>query len=128
MGEEENLSPMEEVTEEELKLALQSFQKDKSPGLDGWTIEFFTELYDLLGDEILKVVKLSHLSDSILACFNSTFITLIPKMDNPKTLHDFKPISLCNCIYKVILKVIARRLKDILSEHISVEQFGFLNG
>ena len=57
VGEEENLSLMEEVSEEELKLALQSFQKDKSPRPDGWTIEFFTELYELLGDEILKVVE-----------------------------------------------------------------------
>ena len=41
VGEEDNLSLMEEVTEEELKVALQSFQKDRSPGPDGWTIEFF---------------------------------------------------------------------------------------
>ena len=40
---------MEEVSEEELKVALRSFQKDKSPGPDGWTIEFFIDLYDLLG-------------------------------------------------------------------------------
>ena len=128
VGEEENLSLMEEVTKEELKLALQSFQKDKSPGPDGWTIEFFIELYELLGDDILKVVENTRLSGRIPAYFNSTFIALIPKVDNPKTLHDLKLISLCNCIYKVILKIIARRLKDILSEHILAEQFGFLKG
>ena len=60
--------------------------------------------------------------------FNSTFIALIPKVDNPKSLHDFRPISLCTCIYKVITKVISRRLKDLLSEHIYGEQFGFLKG
>ena len=128
VGEEDNLSLMEEVTEEELKMALQSFQKDKSPGPDSWTIEFFIKLYELLGDDILKVVDHSRLSGRIPTCFNSTFIALIPKVDTPKNLHDFRPISLCNCIYKVITKVIARRLKDILSEHISAKQFGFLNG
>ena len=102
VGVEENLALMEEVIEEELKMALQSFQKDKSLGPDGWTIEFFIELYELLGDDILKVVEHSHLSGRISACFNSTFIALIPKVDNPKTLHDFRPISLCNYIYKVI--------------------------
>ena len=119
---------MAEVTEEELKVALQSFQKDKSLGPDGWTIEFFTDLYEILGDDILKVVENSRLSGRIPACFNLTFIALIPKVDNPKTLHDFRPISLCNCIYKVISNIIARRLKDILSEHILAEQFGFLKG
>ena len=49
MEEEENLALMEELTEEELKVALHSFQKDKSPGPDGWTIEFFIDLFDLLG-------------------------------------------------------------------------------
>ena len=48
---------MEEVTEEELKCVLQSFQKDKSPGPDGWMIEFFLELYDLLGQDLLHVVE-----------------------------------------------------------------------
>jgi hypothetical protein len=57
---------------------------------------------------------------------NSTFIALIPKKDNPDTLDDFKTISLCNCIYMIISKVIARRLKTVLSHKISLEQFGFL--
>ena len=81
-----------------------------------------------MGDDILKVVEDSCLSGRISTCFNSTFIALIPKVDNPKSLNDFRPISLCNCIYKVITKVISRRLKDLLSEHISGEQFGFLKG
>ena len=53
---------------------------------------------------------------------------MIPKVDNPLSLNDFRPISLCNCIYKVVSKVIARRLKSILSEHITTKQFGFLEG
>ena len=62
------------------------------------------------------------------ASFNLTFIALIPKGDNRVSLNEFRPISLCNCIYKVISKVIARILKGIFSEHITKEQFGFLEG
>jgi hypothetical protein len=53
---------------------------------------------------------------------------MIPKDDNPTSFEKFRPISLCNCIYKIISKVIARRLKRVLSRKISNEQFGFLEG
>jgi hypothetical protein len=49
-------------------------------------------------------------------------------VDDPQSFDDFRPISLCNCIYKIIAKIIARRLKPLLSEAISKEQFGFLEG
>lgn len=60
--------------------------------------------------------------------FNSTFITLIPKIDHPNSFDEFRPISLCNCLYKIIAKVIAIRMKPVLSKVISIEQFGFLKG
>ena len=59
---------------------------------------------------------------------NTTFIALIPKRDHPKKFDDFLCISLCNCLYKIMAKVISRRLKVILSRRISNEQFGFLEG
>jgi len=128
VNEEENQKLFEKVTEDELKEALNSFQKDKSPGPDGWTIEFFQELYEFLGKDILRVVEDSRQSGRIPASMNSTFIALIPKTDNPTSLDEFRPISLCNCIYKIISKIIARRIKGILSSNISMEQFGFLKG
>ena len=59
---------------------------------------------------------------------NSTFIALIPKLDEPDLFDDFQPISLCNNIYRIISKVIIVRIKPILSKNISQEQFGFLEG
>jgi hypothetical protein len=59
---------------------------------------------------------------------NSTFISLIPKVDDPSSLNVFRPIFLCNSIYKVISKVISRIIKATLSEKISPKQFGFLEG
>ena len=116
---EENSELMGEVTMEELKATLHSFQKDKSPGLDGWTIEFFLGFFDILGEDLLKVVDESRRSGRIHAPINTTFITLIPKVDKPKAFDDFMLISLCNCLYKIISKVISLRLKAVLSEKIS---------
>ena len=65
---------------------------------------------------------LSYLnSRSILRSINHTFITLIPKVQNLKRVSDFRPISLCNVIYKIISKAIANRLKPLINSIISNE-------
>eukprot|EP00253_Pinus_taeda_P003996 PITA_03996 len=107
------------VTSGELEGTLKWFKKDKSLGLDGWTIEFYLAFYDLLGQDLLKVVEECRLSGSLYNAINSTFIALIPKSDNPSSFNDYRPISLCNCLYKTISKIIANRLYPILSRHIS---------
>eukprot|EP00253_Pinus_taeda_P006972 PITA_06972 len=116
------------VTKDEVESAMKNMGKDKSPSPDGWTIELFLHFFDLIGSEITEVVEESTLKGEIYRPFNSTFIALIPKKDEPDTFKDFRPISLCNCIYKIIAKVIASRLVPILSKNISMEQFGFLEG
>ena len=62
------------------------------------------------------------------ANLNSTFISLIPKTMDPSTFADFRPIALCNLIYKISSKIIVNRLKVTLEQHISMEQYGFLKG
>ena len=57
---------------------------------------------------------------------NSTFIALIPKKDKPLSFVDFRPISPCNLVYKLISKIIDVIFKPFLDSHISREQFGFL--
>jgi len=60
--------------------------------------------------------------------FNAPFIAFIPEVDNPTNFNQFRPISLCNSVYKIISKIISHRIKGILSENIFNEQFGFLQG
>jgi hypothetical protein len=74
------------------------------------------------------VVEETRIFGNILGSFNSTFIALIPKNYNPTTYDYFRPIALCNCMYKIISKVLEARLKKLLSKVISPEQFGFLEG
>jgi len=59
----------------------------------------------------------------VLATFNTTFISLIPKSDYPVNLDEFRPICLCNCIYKII----GRRVGGLLSKFIFQEKFVFLS-
>lgn len=59
---------------------------------------------------------------------NSTFIALIPKMLKAKSFANFKLISLCNFLYKIIAKVMANRLRTILPRIINPNQGGFMVG
>eukprot|EP00253_Pinus_taeda_P002268 PITA_02268 len=117
-----------EVTKEEVESIIKSMAKDKSPSPNGWTVELFIHFFELIGDELTKVVEESRRKGEVYSPFNATFIALIPKNEAPESFEDFRPISLCNCIYKIIAKTIAVRLKPILSNCISPKQFGFLDG
>jgi hypothetical protein len=61
-----------------------------------------------------------------LGTLNRNFLALIPPKKESSSFEDFRPISCCNLIYKLISKIIANHLKPILSELILEEQFGFL--
>lgn len=65
---------------------------------------------------------------TILKALNTTFIFLIPKQDITQTPNSFRPIVLCNVVYKIISKVVANRLKPLLPTLVSVEQFGYVEG
>ena len=126
ISEEMNNSLKEEITEEELEKIMYAFRKGKSPGSDGLTIEFFQGFYDLVKEDLLKAVQESQRAEKVLGALNSTFLALIPKKQNPSSFEEFRPISCCNMVYKIIAKIIAQMLKPILSNIITKEQFGFL--
>ena len=74
------------------------------------------------------MVEESRLKGNISGGLSSTFIALVPKVNNPLTFGDYRPISLYNLCYKIISKIIANRTKPILSRSLSEEQLGSLQG
>jgi hypothetical protein len=109
------------VSKEELKVLLSSFKKRKSPNLNNWTIEVYLGFYDLLEEDLLRVIEESKLPKKNLGAMNATFIALIPKKINLSTFENFRPISLCNLVYKIVSKIIANRLKQALSNMVTEE-------
>jgi len=114
------------VTLEEIERVLKICAKDKCPGPDGWTVEFFICFWDLIGPEVLALVEESRLNGHISGGLNSSFIALIPKASKATSFDDYRPIALCNFLYKIVSKIIAERFKPWLSKVISPEQYGFL--
>ena len=72
--------------------------------------------------------KLFFNSGSLLKVLNQTFITLIPKIPNSEEVSHFRPISLCNVIYKIISKILANRLKPFMDSIITPYQNAFIKG
>jgi hypothetical protein len=81
------------VTLTELKNTLFLLKKEKSPGPDGWTAEFFTHFFDLVGSDLLLMVEDARIKGKISSSLNSTFLVLIPKKTTlpPSTISDRSP-------------------------------------
>lgn len=126
--EEQNMALMRAATLEEVEEIVSSMKKSKAPRPDGFTVEFYQAGWHFLGQEILEVVEESRMKQKVWLGLNSTFLTLIPKTASSETAHGFRPIALCNVIYKIIATLIAKILKPILPNIISPEQTCFVEG
>ena len=105
VSEDDNSELMKPILLQDLKHILSISKNDKSLGPDGIPVEVYRALFDVLGGYLLRVIELSRISGKIPAVFNSTFLVLIPKIDHPLYFEDFRPISLCNFVYKIIGKI-----------------------
>ena len=81
-----------------------------------------------MGGDITNAVLVALNLGIILESINTTFISLIPKIQNPRKVLDFRPISLCNVFYKLISKVLVNRLKLVFPYVVSDSQSAFLSG
>ena len=112
----------------EVEKVVFNMKKGMAPSPDGFLIEFFQEFWEIIKLDLLEVVQESHRNKQMLKSMNSTFLVLIPKQEGANQLTQFRPIALCNVVYKIITKLIAERLKLLLSTLISPEQGGFVEG
>ncbi|GKC39288.1 RNA-directed DNA polymerase, eukaryota, partial [Tanacetum coccineum] len=114
------------ITRDEIRTAVWGCGENKSPGPDGFTFEFLRKFWDVVGSDLCTAVEwfFDHASFSV-GC-NSAFIALIPKSLDPKTVSDYRPISLIGSLYKVVTKILAMRLSTVISDLISDVQTAFL--
>lgn len=76
----------------------------------------------------MNVVEDSKCSKTILKALNTSFISLIPKQDSSQFADKFRPITLCNVVYKIISKVVANKIRTLLPHLVSKEHAGYVEG
>ncbi|GKA26171.1 RNA-directed DNA polymerase, eukaryota [Tanacetum coccineum] len=115
-----------EISNEEVKAAVWDCGVNKSPGPDGYTFEFFRKYWTFIGNDIIQAVKAFFANGCFPRGCNSSFIALIPKIQDAKFVKDFRPISLIGSTYKIISKILANRLCLVLPDLISDVQSAFV--
>ncbi|XP_023747685.1 uncharacterized protein LOC111895862 [Lactuca sativa] len=113
---------------EEIKNAIWSCGGDKAPGPDGFTFQFMKRYWHMMKDDIMRFIKDFESTELMGKGCNSSFITLAPKVKDPITLVDYRPISLIRVLYKIISKTLTNRLKSIISSVIGESQTAFIEG
>jgi hypothetical protein len=114
--------------EAEIYEVLLSLGREKALGPDGFTALFYVKYWDCIKSNVPQAIGNFFTSNQLLREQNYTFIALIPKRLGPSAVHHFRPISLCNIIYKIISKLLANRLKPLLSKFIYPFQTAFVLG
>eukprot|EP01018_Ginkgo_biloba_P020121 Gb_01141 [translate_table: standard] len=120
ISERDNSFVVKPISLEELEETVLRME-DKAPGLDGFQINFFKSSWDIIKGDLLKYCEESRKLGKVLGRLNATFITLISKEKGPSTFDRFRPISLYNICYKIITKLMANILKQILPKLILEE-------
>lgn len=110
----------------EVEASLKQISATKTAGVDGLPAVFYQKFWHVVGDDVVEsCLELLNGGKSI-EFLNHTLISLIPKVGKPKQVFQFRPIALCNVIYKVISKTILNRFKHILPSVISETQSAFV--
>jgi hypothetical protein len=100
----------------------------KAPGVDGFTAGFFQRHWELLKSDIVPAVLHFLNGGDLPVGMNDTAITLIPKVQNPQYISQYRPISLWQVLYLIATKSIANRMRGMLDDAIGEEQSAFVPG
>lgn len=113
---------------EEIDEAIKSCDGQKSPGPDGFNFSFIKAAWEVIKEDIYSMVDFFWASRRLPKGCNNAFIALIPKVEGPSHFKEFRPISMVGCLYKIVAKLLARRLQRVMDRLVSHCQTSFIKG
>ena len=113
-------------SKEEIDEVIKELPTEKARGPDGLNTNFIKTCRDIIASDFYALIDDFYHGKISLQSINSYFITLIPKIDGPTTPNDYMSISLLNCSIKIITKLLANRLQNVILKLVYNNQYGFI--
>ncbi|WOL17755.1 hypothetical protein Cni_G26548 [Canna indica] len=111
-----------------ISMAVKSLGKGKTTGPDGYTDEFYQTYWNIISNSFFHAFSEFYENFALPNGWNDIDLIFIPKTNNPSSVRDYRPISLCNVNYRILSKVLAGRMKLVLNDLISYNQIAFIRG
>ena len=118
----------EEVTVNEIKQAVSKIRRNRSPGLDGLSPEFYKMFYDDLEELYIGMLRETYKYGEMPDSMKYAIITLIYKKGDNYMLKNYRPISLTNYDYKILAYILATRMQKVIKTIIDEDQTGYIKG
>jgi len=122
----DNMSLLKEFFVEEVRDVVWHCEVSKSPGPDGFNFNFIKKSWDFIKEEVMAIMNLFHDTGVLPKGCNASFIALVPKVRDPVKLEQYRPISLVGAIYKIISKVLAGKIRKVISSIVDDSQSAFV--
>ena len=116
------------ITKDEIKLAINSLNPNTSPGSDGLTSKFYQTFQTQLIPTLHQMYNNMFIQQQAPSSHKTAIVKLIPKPGKSTDIRNWRPISLLNCDYKILAKIITFRLLPFLENYISQTQQAAIKG
>ena len=111
------------ITKEEILQAIKEMKNNRSPGLDGFTREFYVIMWDLIQNDLVDVITNIYLQERLPETWTEGLVTLIYKEKGDiRDLKNWRPITLLNTDYKIMTKTLANRIKKVAASIVNLDQ------
>ena len=123
--EDDNIDLTRPFSVDEVKNALFSMDTNRAPGPDNIPTEFYQHCWEVVQHDIMNIFYHFHAGSLDVQRLNYGVITLLPKIAEANKIHQFRPICLLRCIYKIITKTLTLRLEPYAKKLFSIQQNAF---